>query len=122
MKPSSLAASDDGFIYTGIGMSKAHLVAYEIATGQHRDILPEKYQVTGAAGVHRGDDGKVYGEAAGQHFRLEGWNTVPIPAAEVHGEVTNRLKDGRLVVRAEGGVIRVRDSQTKQETEHPYRY
>jgi streptogramin lyase len=118
----SIAASDDGFVYTGIGMSKAHLVAYEIATGQHRDILPEKFQVTGAAGVHRGEDGKVYGQVAGQFFRMEGWNPVPIPAAAVRGEVSNRLQDGRLVVAADKGAIRVRDPQTKQEAEHPYRY
>src|SRR5205807_10616038 len=52
----TLAASDDGFVYTGIGTSKAHLVAYEIATGQHRDLLPPQNQTTGTAAVHRGDD------------------------------------------------------------------
>jgi hypothetical protein len=125
----SIAASDDGFVYTGIGTSKAHLVAYEIATGQYRDILPKKHQVTGTASVYHGDDGKVYGQVPkahpldkmGQHFRLEGWNAVPISASESRREPSNRLKDGRIMQVADG-IVRVRDPRTNSEVKHSFRY
>jgi hypothetical protein len=97
-------------------------VAYEIATGQHRDILPEQHHVAGAASVHRGEDGKIYGQAGAQNFRLEGWAAIPIPATEVRGETTNRLADGRLVAQAADGIVRVVDPKTKQETRHPFGY
>jgi hypothetical protein len=42
-----IAASADGFVYIGIGYGTAHLVAYEIATRRHQDVLPPDYQMTG---------------------------------------------------------------------------
>ncbi|MCA1597164.1 MAG: hypothetical protein LC772_12185, partial [Chloroflexi bacterium] len=93
-----VAASDDGFVYTGIGMGRSHLAAYEIATGQHRDILPAEFEKTGSAEVHRAVSGKVYGSSAGQHFRLDGWNAVAIPAGEDPGAAPrDRLSDGASV-------------------------
>jgi outer membrane protein assembly factor BamB len=55
-----VVGSSDGFIYIGIGYGTAHLVAYEIATGNHRDILPAAYQLGGSATyVYAGTDGRI---------------------------------------------------------------
>ena len=117
----SIAASDDGFIYTGIGSQKTHMVAYEIATGHHRDILPKKYQVRGFARVYRGEDGQVYGQIGKQHFRLEGWKATPIPASDARKELSNRLKDKRSV-QTEKDAIRISTSSENDETIRPFRY
>jgi len=115
-----VAASDDGFIYIGIGMSKSHLVAYEIDTGQHRDILPPDCQAPGAARVCRGSDGRVYAQAAGKHFRLEGWNPIPIPAA-APAAPQNRLMDGRTVEVSDLRISVVNPGSGKTTT-HPFSY
>ncbi len=117
----TVAADDQGFVYTGIGMSTRHLAAYEIATGQHRDILPAQFAGTGACGVHRGDDGVVYATAGGQNLRLEGWNAVPIEAAQVRPEKPLTLADGRAVAYASRKVT-VRDAKTGAATEKPVEY
>ncbi len=119
----SVAASDDGFIYVGIGTQKAHVVAYEIATGQHRDVLPEKIDVTTTAGVHRGDDGKIYAGVGDHYFRLERWEAKPIAAAEVHSEVVpNRLKDGRTIVGTANSELQVHDPKTNSDAKLPFVY
>jgi|GEM_PF-5178724 len=58
----SVTCDDQGFVYTGIGMANQDLVAYEIATGQHRSILPKEL-----AG-HYGDSGGHQGRALGRDF------------------------------------------------------
>jgi outer membrane protein assembly factor BamB len=119
----SVAASDDGFIYVGIGTQKAHVVAYEIATGQHRDMLPEKMDVTTTAGVHRGDDGTTYASVGNQYFRLEHWEAKPVAATEVHPEaVSNRLKDGRTIVGTSNGALQIHDPKTNSDAKLPFQY
>ena len=81
-----VAASGDGFIYTGIGYAKSHLAAYEISTGAHSDILPAKYQVTGVTSVWKGDDGNIYASVPGQYFRLQGGNVVLIAQNQARPE------------------------------------
>lgn len=97
----TVAASQDGFIYAGIGYSTAHLVAYEIASGTYRDILPPEYQRQGNSIMVGRYNGKVYAEWAaqwnphaqwtgrkGQKFLLEGWNVTPVsdPGALLYEE------------------------------------
>ena len=117
----SVAASDDGFVYIGIGTSQAHLAAYEIRSGEHRDILPEAQRVTGTAMVARGEEGVVYGSVGEHHFRLQGWHAIPIPAAEYRPSTAGRLRDGRWVT-MEGNNLRVTDSATHESVVHPVRY
>lgn len=116
-----VAASDDGFVYVGIGTSTAHLVAYEIATGEHRDVLPEAYRVTGTATVHRGDDGRVYAQAGGQTFWLDRWEALLVATEAARRAPANRLRDGRMVDVA-GNTVRVHDPRTGDEQVHPFRY
>jgi len=93
----SVAADDKGFVYVGIGMGNMHLVAYEIATGEHRDILPPELVKPGCVGVHRGDDGKVYAVAGGPQFVLDGWTATPVEAGQVRPEPPLALVDGSTV-------------------------
>lgn len=92
-----VAADDQGFIYVGIGFASRHLVAYEIATGEHRDILPPDLAGPGDCPVHRGDDGKVYATAGNVRLRLDGWTATVIPANQVRPAPPLKLADGRPV-------------------------
>jgi hypothetical protein len=115
-----VAASDDGFIYVGIGTGRAHLIAYEIRTGEHRDILPEAQQVTGTAMIAPGQGGIVFAYVGEHRFRLQGWKAVPISAAE-YRPAAARLRDGRLVT-LEGSNLRVTDPKTRQSVSRPVPY
>jgi hypothetical protein len=117
----SVAADDEGFVYVGIGTNQAHLVAYEIRTGKHRDLLPAAPSIPGTATVARGDDGAVYGQAGDQHFRLRAGRAEPIPAAEHRPAAIPRLKDGRMLS-VEGNELRVTHPATHETTTHPVRY
>lgn len=94
----SVAADDKGFVYIGIGTEKMHLVAYEIATGEHRDILPAELVKPGFGTVHRGADGAVYGTAGAATFRFDGWTATPIKPEERRAEAPPTLADGRTAV------------------------
>lgn len=118
----SIAASNDGFVYIGVGDSKVYLIAYEISSGKHHNILPEEYQVVGAPKVYRHSDGKVYGQVADHYFRLEGWKATLVSPGEARNEASNRLKDGRLIVKAEEGLVRIRDPHMNRETDLSFSY
>ncbi|MBM3472673.1 MAG: hypothetical protein FJX75_05305 [Armatimonadetes bacterium] len=117
----SVAADDQGFVYTGIGPSACHLVAYEIATGEHRDILPQDLGGPGWCSVWGGADGRAYGTAGSQNLRLEGWNAVPIPPDQVSNEPPLRLADGRTVA-YDGRSITLTDPQTGAAERHETGY
>jgi hypothetical protein len=106
-----VAADDKGFVYVGIGMEKKHLVAYEIATGKYRDILPAAFGGSGTTRVDRGEDGVVYGRSGEQRFRLDGWNVIPIKTDEVRPPAPLRLADGRTVAYT-GHTVSVTDPKT----------
>ncbi len=117
-----VAGSDDGFMYVGIGTSKANIAVYEIATGQHREILPAQYQIVAQAIVYRGQDGNVYGTVGSQHFRLKGWTATPIDAnAAAPPAEPNRLRNGHTVS-VSGRSIELTDPKTKAVTEHRFGY
>jgi len=116
-----VAADDKGFVYVGIGMAQQHLVAYEIATGEHRDILPPDLAGGGCCGVVRGEDGVVYGTAGSQNLRLVGWEAIPIPPEQARGEGPVRLADGRTVS-YDGHTIGVTDPKTGQAERHETGY
>ncbi len=116
-----VAAGDDGFIYVGSGTSQAHLVAYEIATRHHRDLLPEATPVSGTASVVRGEDGTVYGAVGDQHFRLHGGRAEPIPADAYRPATTLRAREGHILA-MEGTELRVTDSATHESKRHAVNY
>ena len=93
-----IAASDDGFVYIGIGFEQAHLVAYEIATGRHEDILPDGHrQREKLAFVHRADNGGVYARVGDSHFSVNGWSAKPISRDQWRNGPRLRLANGQFV-------------------------
>jgi hypothetical protein len=117
----SVAADDRGFVYVAIGMSTRHVVAYEIATGEHRDITPEELAGPGSATVNLGDDGKVYAYVGDKHLRLDGWTAEIIPADQHRTMPPLHLSDGRLVSYG-GRTITLRDPESGETTTHPTGY
>lgn len=93
----TVAADDAGFVYCGIGMARVAVVAYEIATGRHRDILPPELAQQGVAMVHRGDDGRVYAIVGGQALRLSGFAAEPVSPSQARPAPVPTLADGRQV-------------------------
>ncbi|MCX7599746.1 MAG: hypothetical protein N2512_12895 [Armatimonadetes bacterium] len=116
-----LAADDQGFVYVGIGFTSRHLVAYEIGTGMHRDILPAELAGPGCCSVYRGDDGKVYATAGDARLRLEGWTATVIAADQVRPAPPLRLGDGCLVS-YDGTTVTVRDAATGEAKTNPVAY
>jgi hypothetical protein len=116
-----VAGSDDGFVYVGIGTSRSNIAAYEIATGQHREILPEEFQAVGQANVYRGVDGRTYGATAGRHFLLRGWTATLVTGEAAPPRVPNRLRDGRII-EVQGHVLRWKDPKTGEPIERTFAY
>lgn len=75
----TVAADDKGFVYVGIGTARMDLVAYDIATGKHRSILPHNLGGHGYVQVQRGVDGNVYARAGNQWLKLAGFTATPMP-------------------------------------------
>lgn len=91
----SVAADDKGFVYVVIGSVKPDLVAYEIATGQHRSILPAGQSIIwDSSPIVRGDDGFVYANLLGKWKRLNGWDVAPSVQPTIR---PLQLPDGRTV-------------------------
>ena len=117
-----IAADRHGFVYVGIGTSRANFAAYEIATGEHRGIMPEEFRVVGMPSVYRGEDGNVYGVQGERRFRMKGFTATVIPAAEAAPpESFHRLGGGRTV-EASGRTLRVKDPRTGATAERSFEY
>ncbi len=115
-----VATSADGFVYVGIGTRRMNVVAYAIATGEHRPILPERFRAIGIAGVFRGADGRVYAVAGAQRFRLDREEATPV-AATPGRAYPNRLRDGRTVA-LEHRSLNIVDPKTREVVSHPFAY
>jgi outer membrane protein assembly factor BamB len=121
----SVAAADDGFVYLGVGTARTHLVAYEIASGTHRDVLPEDARTVGFPSVERGEDGRVYAVSGEHRFRLTGWRAESLAEGEAGGwrpAPRDRLGDGRQVTTPADGVFAVVDPTGGEETRRPLAY
>jgi streptogramin lyase len=117
-----LAGSDDGFMYVGIGMAKMNIAAYQITTGECREILPPQFQVPGNAMVYRGTDGNVYAVAGERYFRLDHWVAMPIALKDAAPPIPkNKLHDGRLLD-LQGHTLVIKDPIHAQSIEHRIDY
>jgi hypothetical protein len=93
-----VVGSGDGFLYVGIGSSKANIAAYNIRTGEHRELLPPDAQAVAIARVYRGQDGNIYGVVGMRQFRLNKWTATELePGRTVPAATTNTLRDGRTL-------------------------
>lgn len=78
-----LVAEESGWIYCGIGTARCNLVAYHPRTRELRPLLKEEERALGTALVYRGVDGKIYGKAGKQAYRLAEGTATPIEADAV---------------------------------------
>lgn len=117
-----IAADEAGFVYVGIGTSKANIVAFEIATGKHRGILPIEDQIVGQAYVYRGVDGNAYGKIGQKLLKLEGWGATVVGSSPATVKLKpNRLRDGRTVAVADG-ILKIEDPQSRVVVDRKFAY
>ena len=125
-----IAAGRDGWVYESVGIARPHLVAYNVQSGERRDIISQAGDYTAARDavvgktpfVYRGEDDGVYAVLGDKNFRLEGGAMNAIRAGTAATESrANRLKDGR-VVEVGDGEIRVTDLTTGVSERHPFSY
>lgn len=93
----SIATGADGWIYTGIGMVRANIVAFNPQTGEHHGIVADADRPAGCGEVWNAADGNAYGTIGGKHYRLIGGKGVEISEAEKLPKFTGALADGRLI-------------------------
>ena len=67
---SYLALDESGWAYCGIGTARYNIVAYDPRTGERRQLIKEEDRKLGTARVYLGTDGKVYGRAGDQSYRM----------------------------------------------------
>lgn len=125
----SIAASSDGFIYVGIGSAQAHVVAYQISSGKHRDILPASMRDAidpdgegSTATVHKGDNGEIYATVGGKYFLVKGWTIREIPKSAFRPPASKtRLKDGSIVT-VNGRDLNIKTPGSASVKQVPYTY
>jgi outer membrane protein assembly factor BamB len=100
-----ITADNDGFVYIGIGMKQRELIAYEISTGIHRQILPEECKGNGACQVIRGNDTKVYAKAGKYFLSVSKWNAEIIENIPFQNQESIFLSDGRECVFSNDSLI-----------------
>jgi streptogramin lyase len=97
-----VVGSKDGFIYVGIGGSETNIAAYQISTGQQKEILPLDAQSVGFATVYLGTDGNTYGTVGSRVFSLNQWVATELKSGQTVSHVSkNTLADGRTLSLAE---------------------
>jgi streptogramin lyase len=97
----AIATGADGWIYTGIGMVKANIVAFDPKTGEHHGLVPDDQRPAGCGDVWNASDGNAYGTLGGKHYRLVGGQGVEISEGEMLPKFTGALPDGRVVSAAD---------------------
>ena len=119
-----IVGSHDGFLYVGIGSSKANVAVYQIATMERREILPADAQKPEIAHVYLGQDGNTYAGVGARVFRCDHWT-----ATEVTGprppERTLAFHDGRIpsLTSARGHLnLALSHPGAKDEIDHDVRY
>lgn len=119
-----IAAGDDGWVYTGIGMVRANLVGYNTATGERRQLLPEGQRPAGCGSVYTGTDGVVYGEAGGVCYRLRNGEATVVEKTARAERRPQALADGRVLL--DDGKLhdwfQLRNPETGQTTDHHFTY
>lgn len=112
-----VVADDTGFVYVGVGMVHGDLVAYDIATGRHRSILPASQKGLKVVQLVKGADGKAYAKL-GTWMQLSGWTLIPYSGPPPVAPM--RLKNRSLVSFSDSSVTI--KSPSGQVSKHPVRY
>ena len=77
----TLAYDSAGWFYGGIGTARMSLPACHLASGEVRQLLADAQRTVGSASVYTGTDGKAYGVAGAQWYRLFEGRAEPIERA-----------------------------------------
>ncbi len=121
-----IVSCSDGFLYIGIGSSKANVAVFQIATMQRKEILPSDAQSAGIARVYRGQDGNVYASVGNRLFRCDHWTATEITNLSSRPpERSTALRDGRIpVITGEHGHLKLALSHSgaNDEVDHEVRY
>lgn len=129
----TLAFDRAGWFYGGIGTARMSLPACRPATGEVRQLLPEAQRTVGSAAVYTATDGKAYGNAGAQWFRLFEGKAEPIeksqagpraPGGQIgYGGRIGDWGDGRTWrVSLEESWVEVTDPATKAARRLPLKY
>lgn len=104
---SYLVFDSAGWAYAGIGTARQNIVAFNPQTRERKQMVDEAERVVGTGYVYTGVDGKVYGRAGNQWYRLFAGEREAIPEAEKAGAApsgsigwgqnSGTLPDGRRV-------------------------
>ena len=130
---SYLAFDDQGWAYAGIGTARCNIVACNPQTGEIKPILPESERKHGTAQVYTAADGKVYGLALGNCYRMSGGQAEKIERKDVlpkapngvigWGATTGKLADGRTArLDLPNSFIDVRSADGKDVKRLPLKY
>jgi hypothetical protein len=91
-------ADSDGFVYGSIGCTAAQVIAYEIATGRVRTILPKREELPNLHKIGKGADGRIYASCmSGNIYRLEHGAAQPVAKNNWPGFAKLKLSDGATV-------------------------
>lgn len=97
----TIAADDDGWIYAGISVVAAQIVAYNSQTNEHRMLLADNERERGSGRVIRGSDGGIYATAPGW-----GWHRLRAGEAfPVEGGPSEEASDIAVYEAARGFVV-----------------
>lgn len=105
----------DGYLYCSIGTTAGQMLAYHIATGRVKKLLPASEETPDFHHLSRFDDGNIYAvTTVGNVYRLTHGEAFPVPPARRFlqrgpglWDVYKALPDGRPVVRLDPDAIKV---------------
>jgi streptogramin lyase len=121
-----VVTSQHGFLYVGVGTSKAGISAYEIATGRVFSLVSDMERVSGTGWVARGSDGTCYGscvtKSGKKHYRFDGSKAIEIEENELPPHDKIEFADGSelLSVDENSQTLHIRDSGSGDEREVPF--
>lgn len=121
-----IAAGNDGYIYVSTGTVHCGIVAYHIADGTLKQLLPEADRGRGFYTTYRGADGKVYATGLGNSFLLENGQATRLVAGQKAATAQSKvlLPDGAMLkmVESDGhqNIETLRDGKVVES--HPYLY
>jgi streptogramin lyase len=114
------AADRNGFVYVGIGSMTSNIAAYQISTGQHREIIPSAFLTVGFGQLVTDSSGHVHGRVGAKWFSLNGWTATPESSAPIQ-QPSNIFSDG-TEISILGGTVELIHPSTGKVVTLPYTY
>lgn len=117
----SVVVGQDGYVYVATGTTATQIVAWHIATGRRRRLLPATEESNGFHGLGRADDGSVYALCnTGNIYRIADGAATRVDKTAFPGLAKPRLSDGRLVHHFDPDMIRIGEGPSA--IEYPIHY